>query len=250
MTEIPADVRHSHVDVNENISVRESVVIDSLKNVFCNDIRCSKLYVDEIHTTNETNTAERSFDIREKSTINDIESDRFVVGLSNHCFGHGSVTLGGEYNEVHGRYSSILGGRENEVTGSFSTAVGGMDHQCVGNYSTCLGVKSIAQHDFALVLNTDNLNQATTTNDNQCIINAVNGTFLRLPVNDRVRTDHVPEGMACFVWDPITESVCIKTKQKNVFYSSRLPTQRNELEIDLNVVDDTISVTLNNPDEI
>jgi len=245
MSDIPTDVRHSYIDVTENISINEDIFVDKSKNVHCNDIRCNKLFVEEIHTDS---TLERSFEVPVQNVIQEVEPNSFVMGINNHCSGTGSIILGGEDSEVQGNYTTLLGGKENEINGNFSTVIGGMDHQCMSNFSTCMGVKGVAQHDFSLVFNTDNRNQASTTNTKQCIFNALHGTFFHLPKSDSVRTDHVSEGMACFVWDPVTERVCIKTKQNNTMYRSTFQTERHEIEVDLTTNNDQISVNLNNPD--
>jgi hypothetical protein len=245
MSDIPTDVRHSYIDVTENVSINEDVLVDKLKNVYCNDIHCSKLYVDEIHTND---SMDRSFEVPVQSVIQEVEPNSFVMGMNNHCVGVGSTIIGGEDNEVDGNYTSIVGGKENEVHGNFSMVLGGMDHQCISNHSMCMGVKGVAQHDFSLVFNTDNRNQASTTNTKQCIFNAMNGTYFRLPTSDTVRTDHVSEGMACLVWDPATESVCVKTKQNNILYRSSFQTKRHEIEVDLVTSEDSVSLKLNNPD--
>jgi len=242
MTDIPTDVKYSYVDVTQNISINEDVFVDSLKNVHCNEIRCTKLFTDEVHVLTEVESMPRT-----SRSFNPAANEAEFT--TNHCTGTESLTLGGEFNEVQGNYSSILGGKENEVSGNYSTVIGGMNHQCIGDFSVCMGVNSVAQHDYSFVLNTDVRNQAVTTDSNQCILNATQGVFFRIPECDAVRTDHVSEGMACFVWDKSSKRICVKTKQNNVLYKACLPTIQNEIEVEMNVDSfDRVFTTIKNPD--
>lgn len=248
MTDLPTDVKYSYIDVTRSISINEDVLVDSNKNLHCNEIRCAKLYTDELHgTANEQTT--RSFDATTASSMREVDTNVFVTGASNHCTGFGSFAVGGEHNEVQGKYSSILGGRENELDGNYSVILGGKGHQCLGNHSTCAGVNSVTEHDFSFILNTDLDHQAFTTNDQQCVLNASNGTYVRLPLSDTIRTDHVREGMACFVWDDVSKSICLKTKQNNILYKTTLPTVKHEIGVELNVTNEKIDVAMNNPDK-
>lgn len=252
MTDIPTDVKYSFVDVTRSISINENVLVDSNKNLYCNEIRCGKLYTDELHTSTDDGATTRSFDPTPEakgSSVREVETNAYVMGVSNHCTGYGSSILGGEHNEIQGKYSSILGGRENEVDGHYSTVVGGKGHQCLGNHSACFGVNSVVQHDFSIVLNTDNDKQAFTTDHRQCVLSASNGTYIRLPSSNAIRTDHVAEGMACFVWDDSTKSVCMKTKQNDILYKTSLLTSKHEIEVGLSTDNDSVKVAIKNPDQ-
>ena len=131
-----------------------------------------------------------------------------------------------------------------------SIVLGGKFNQCMGNSSTCMGVNSIVQHDNSFVWNSDPTENISTTNSKQMVLNAVNGVFFKLAKCNEIRTDHVPDGFACFCWDPIEKRICIKTKQDGTLYNSRLSTEPHEIGVLFNVNGDKIEIGLTNPDII
>jgi hypothetical protein len=234
MTEILTDVKYSHIDLTHSLSVNEQVVLDQGRNLHVEDVFCNRLYYQQLFNATlleEDGNMDRGF------THNDISETTQTP-----------VVIGGEHNECEGKNSVIIGGSNNENLGDSSVVLGGSDNQCVGSFTTTMGVNSVAKHDHTLVWNSDTSKNLCTTNTHQIVMNPLNGFHFRLPHSNNVRNDHMTEGMACFCWDPISKQVCMKTKQDGVFYKSTLPTPIHELLIDLSIVDETVKLTIINPD--
>jgi len=250
MTDIPTDARFSYLDITESLSINETICIDNKRNVNCNELRCNRIITNEILNTQE----DRSFNPTQfEPSMNDYlkqsGNNCFTLGTgSNHCDGKNSTVLGGDYNESFGSYSTIIGGKENENNGNYSIVLGGKFNQCFGNFSACFGVNGVAQHDNTFIWNSDEKESISTTNVQQCLINAVNGVFMKLPKSNMIRTDHVPDGFMCFCWDPIDERICMKTKQNGTLYISQLATLPHEISVQMQLNGGNIEINLTNPD--
>lgn len=210
--------------------MNENVVLDAERNINANDIVCNRLYYQQLLSSTlleDTETLSREFAPVADASLHTDET----------------------HNECDGLHSVVLGGFNNEVSGDASVVVGGADNQCVGNFTTTMGVNSVAKHDYSMVWNSDKGINVCTTNTNQLMLNPTNGMHFRLPMSHSVRDDHMLDGFACFCWDSDVNQVCMKTKQNNVMYKCSLPSQVQEIAIQLQVVDDDIKLNLSNPDD-
>jgi hypothetical protein len=76
------------------------------------------------------------------------------------------------------------------------------------------------------------------------------GMFFKLPRTTDVPAHTIPEGFACWCWDERTQSLALKTKQKNVMYKTSLDTLENEITASLTTDTEGVRLKINNPDLI
>ena len=153
-------------------------------------------------------------------------------------------------NESTGVYSSTLGGRYNECSGDNSVTLGGSENKTYGTNSITMGVNTLCNHDNSFLFNSSEDDELMSTNDKQFMIGCDNGTIFKLPKSNEIQTHHIPEGFACWCWDPKLKTVIMKTKQDNEMYKTTVPTDTNQIKINLNPLkrNSGISLGLINPD--
>lgn len=239
MTDIPTDAKLTVLELTQSLYSNDHLILDSNRNLVCNNVTCSKLICDQIIN---------AVDAAESTTSRNLPNQ--PVGIPNGIARHLETIDASSLNECHGEHSRILAGSVNEVQGSNSAILAGSDNQCYGNHSVCAGVNAVAEHDHSFVWNSDPFHFTNTTQNQQFVVNARNGFFFRLPPSQTVWNEHLQDGMACLCWDHHAKSLCLKTNQNGHFYKSFFPTQSNEIAIALqaNNSSNAVSLSLHNPD--
>jgi hypothetical protein len=107
--------------------------------------------------------------------------------------------------------------------------LGGTENRTIGSNSIACGTNAIAVHDNTFVFSSSKYQGTATTTESQFVVNAVNGLMFKLPKSNAVRTDHILEGFGMWCWDDAANTLCLKTKQNNIFYKSTIPTLIHEI---------------------
>jgi hypothetical protein len=263
------DAKFSNLELTENLIFRNQLFMDSSKNLYVNEIVCNKITTDvleyadteathglkganifspmifnQIMNNNKHNKKTHDNNKNDESTYEDLF---FTMHGSFNTFSHQTYAsvIGGHLNESTGHYSTVINGEFNEAHGNYSTVIGGVENCAKGNFSTSAGRNSFAIHDDTFVWNgTNSILESTLVS--QFMIGADNGLLFKLPTSTDIKTHCVPDGFACWCWDAIHNTVCLKTKQKNIFYKAFLPSLTHEIKLKLNP-DDTIQLI--NPDD-
>ena len=233
------DAKFTNIAFTKNLVVNNSSVIDNKRNIRCNDIVCNTLYYNTLIDNYEENT--RTLPSLNRS-VNFFESQDVHL---NHITAGNSPN--NPMNECDGDYSIILGGQYNECNSDYSVILSGSDNQCHGSHSVIMGNQSIGAHDHVLLWNGSS-NSVISTLPSQCMFVSKNGLFFSLPDTRNIRNDHIPEGMACFCWDPVRKEAHIRTHQDGEYYKSPLTTTDNHVHVNMFVNDDSVRLSLDNAD--
>lgn len=207
--ELVSDSAFSNLHVVNNIMVNNHTLVNTHRDVFANSVHANSVYVNGVNINEEGSRS-----VQEK----EFHTQPVVPGL---------------LNEIVGENASVLGGRYNEAVGADSVVVGGRENQTVGTASVACGAGAVCAHDMTLVFNGDAREPLETTTENQVLLGAANGTFVKLPRSENVPTHAVPEGFACFCWDRDAECVAVKTKQEGTLYKTCLPTRTHEIKVEV-----------------
>lgn len=251
--ELAHDALFSNLEITKKLIHNGKTVLDLEK---------STLYIDSIITSNIEG---RDFEgIREiRGSVNTLTNDLSIDAPSIITFEDKteilklkgdrnfqqktSLAIGGELNESIGEHSSTLGGRYNESSGDSSTTIGGTENKASGECSVAMGKNSSCNHDNSFIFNSADL-ELETTLDKQFMIGSENGLMFKLPTSSSIQTHHIPEGFACWCWDPLIKTTILKTKQNGTTYKSLIPTNTDELKIDIKENQNGIQTFLFNPD--
>lgn len=244
MSQIATDARFTVLDVMNQLYVNDQLVIDSEHNLWVKKLYANVIYYDYLsHTSSGTE------ELLPQATNTFDEYSDFLMSLQgfNNISYTDSVVIGGVQNESSGTHSICIGGFGNEANGNYSTILGGHENQTIGTNTVVCGKNAIATHDNTFVFNSaETVTQST--NNSQFVVNALNGLLFRLPKSHTVRTDHVSEGLAVWCWDERSNppSLCIKTKQQNIFYKQNLPMAVHEIHV---IIDENGQTSVINPDD-
>lgn len=253
MSDILTDACFTNLEITQKIICNDRVLVDTQRNIVgANVIECNTLIYRNLQVADgeQTETAARSLFSPVVSTVPTFDSnseyiDRLQGDQNVWSEEIGSVTVGGQLNEASGEYSASVGGRYNESSGNDSVTLGGRENQSIGDCSVTMGASSIAQHDRTFVWNANVESPASTTANEQFVVGG--NLVFKLPLSNSVKTHTLPDGYACWCWDQTRNTLCLKTKQNNVFYKTNLDTLVHEIKVDINP--ETNTVTLINPDD-
>lgn len=246
---IPTDACFTNIEVTQNIICNDQVLVDLHRNILAaNVVECRTLRYRNLEVIDGLAETRDLFTVMPQQQILSVPQDPFIERLQGEDNVYeeeiGSVVVGGQFNEASGEYSVCVGGKYNECAGKDAVVVGGQENQARGECSVSMGVSAIATHDRTFVWNADNDVPAETTADNQFM---VGGPLLfKLPDSVSIKTHMVPDGYACWCWDSARNTLCLKTKQTNVFYKTTLDTLVHEIQVN---IDETGVATLVNPDD-
>jgi len=233
--EILTDAAFTNVEITDRLIFRDETFIDSERNINAKTVHCDFLSCRNIHI--------------EDAVVND--PDNFLNLTRN------TVTTAvpevspaaADFNEPLGDHAACVGGRYNEALGKDSVTVGGQENQASGEASIAMGHSAFAKHDNSLVFNTSSESPVESTAARQCLFASEGGLLFKLPETQDMQTHMVPEGYACWCWDPVVKQVIMKTKQNGVFYKTFLEeTKEHELKVALNTEGDTVKMNVINPD--
>lgn len=249
------DACFTNLEVTKNIICNDKVLIDPDRNILgANVVECNTLRYRNLEVSDSSASANRdlfSFPVLSSSsqqatvsTNYDMLLERLQGDQNVYSEEIGAVTLGGRFNEASGEYAVCVGGHYNECAGTDAVVVGGRENQSNGECSVAMGVSAMATHDRSFVWNANDDSPAETTSEGQFMIGA--DLLFKLPDSTTIKTHMVPEGYACWCWDTARNTLCLKTKQQNVFYKTNLDTLVHEIQVK---IDDNLNVTLVNPDD-
>lgn len=170
---------------------------------------------------------------REDSEMGTSEIITSLIGEDNHRDDETSLIMGGKFNHISGTNSLCIGGEGNEIQGNNSLILSGQDNQVFGDNSAVFGTNCIAVHDNTFIFNGSDENVAKSSAPSQCVLGADNGTMFKLPLSSMIKTNMIDEGFACMCWDPLSKTICVKTKQENILYKTNLPTMVHEIKVEI-----------------
>ena len=229
--EILTDAAFTNVEITDRLIFRDETFIDSERNINAKTVNCDFLSCRNIHI--------------EDAVVNDPEN--FLNLTRNRTVPIAGPTAA-DFNEPLGDHAVCVGGRYNEALGSDAVTVGGQVNQASGDASIAMGRSAFAKHDNSLVFNTST-NPLESTAARQCLFASEGGLLFKLPKSHDMQTHMVPEGYACWCWDPVEKQVIMKTKQDGVFYRTFLEeTNRHEVGVSLRTEGDTVVLNVINPD--
>ena len=231
--EILTDAAFTNVEITNRLIFRDETFIDSERNINAKTVNCEFLSCRNIHIEDAVvNDPENFLNLTRKINI---EPNTKTIELDN-------------FNEPLGDHAVCVGGRYNEALGQDSVTVGGQENQASGESSIAMGHSAFAKHDNSLVFNTST-SPVESTAARQCLFASDGGLLFKLPKSHDMMTHMIPEGYACWCWDPVTKQVIMKTKQDGVFYKTFLEeTNEHELKVSLNTDGDTVQMNVINPD--
>jgi hypothetical protein len=245
---IPTDACFTNVDVTHNIICNDQVLVDPQRNIWgANVVECNTLRYRNLEAVDGASDTRSLFFTEPQPFLSSNEQDPLLERLygEDNVYTEeiGAVAIGGQFNEASGEYSVCLGGKYNESAGKDAVVVGGRENQAHGDCSLSMGTSALATHDRTFVWNSDVDVPAETTADNQFMVGG--NLLFKLPESSTIKTHMVPEGYACWCWDVSRNTLCLKTKQKNIFYKTNMETLVHEIKVNI----DGTSVTLVNPDD-
>lgn len=230
--EILTDAAFTNVEITDRLIFRDETFIDSERNINAKTVHCDFLSCRNIHI--------------EDAVVNDPEN--FLNLTRNTAPVPAAAPVIEDFNEPLGDHAACVGGRYNEALGKDSVTVGGQENQASGESSIAMGHSAFAKHDNSLVFNTST-SPVESTAARQCLFASEGGFLFKLPKSEDMKTHMVPEGYACWCWDPVVKQVIMKTKQNGVFYKTFLEeTKEHELRVSLNTEGDTVKMNVINPD--
>ena len=246
MSEIAHDAVFTNVEITKNIVHNGKVILD---------FENATLYVDNIITSNIT--GQDLGGIREisggLSALSSITPDAELYTEVHKLKGDRNVqqklslAIGGVLNESKGEHAATIGGSYNESAGFLSTTIGGSENKVYGDCSVAMGRNTNCNHNNSFVFNSEH-NELETTMDNQFMIGS--NVFFKLPVSSDIKTHHIPDGFACWCWDPLTKKVTLKTKQSDTMYKTQLETEEDTIKINLDFLSKGhIQTFVQNPDD-
>lgn len=254
MAEIANDAVFTNVEITDNIIHNGQVVFD---------FQNSTLYVDNIITSNiagqdlggirQIGASINSINpVSHVSAVLPIEDQDELLKLrgEHNLQNANALAIGGELNESTGKYSSTLGGMYNECSGDLSVSLGGSENKAYGKNSVTMGVNTFCNHNNTFLFNTSEDTELESTMDKQFLIGSDNGMMFKLPKSAQIQTHNIPEGFACWCWDTKLETVIMKTKQNGEMFKTIIPTNTDNIRVQLNTVKKGREVRLNvlNPD--
>lgn len=234
--EILTDAAFTNVEITGDLIFRDRTFIDRDRNLNANTIRCDFLRCRNIEILDAVVGDPLNF---LNLNAENRSIDRGIVAqettTTNEALGENAACLGGSYNEALGNNAVTLGGEENQAAGASSMAA---------------GRAAFAKHDHSWVWNTTGETPLESTAPKQCMFASDGGMFFKLPRATEVQTHMMPEGFACWCWDPTTQTVVLKTKQNNIMYKTQMDTMQNELSVSVtpDETTGTVQIRLNNPD--
>lgn len=233
--EILTDAAFTNVEITDRLIFRDETFIDSERNINAKTVKCDFLSCRNIHI--------------EDAVVNDPENFLNLTRNTPAVTGVPGVLEGPkDFNEPLGDHAACVGGQYNEALGKDSVTVGGQENQASGESSIAMGHSAFAKHDNSLVFNTGS-EPIESTAARQCLFASEGGLLFKLPKSHDMQTHMVPEGYACWCWDPVVKQVIMKTKQNGVFYKTFLEeTKEHELKVALNTEGDTVKMNVINPD--
>jgi hypothetical protein len=242
-------------NVYSNLEVKHKIHVDTIHarlvvvdTIIANEINEENM---NINMNGGTNFVPRGLgNFKESNNTTTAINDIFItslIGEDNHLNedNDNCVIIGGKINHISGSNSICVGGEGNEIQGNNSIILGGQDNQVNSNNSLAIGNNCINIHDHTLIFNGTEENVAKSTAPSQCVLGADNGTMFKLPMSSAIKTNMIDEGFACICWDPLTNTVCVKTKQSNILYKTNLPTMVHEIRVEI----DGMNTELINPDD-
>lgn len=228
--EILTDAAFTNVEITDRLIFRDETFIDSDRNINAKTVNCDFLSCRNIHIKD--------------AVVNDPEN---FLNLTRNTVPTAKPVLE-DFNEPLGDHAACVGGRYNEALGQDSVTVGGQENQASGDSSIAMGRSAFARHDHSLVFNTS-ATPAESTAARQCLFASEGGFLFALPKSHDIQTHMVPEGYACWCWDPVAKQVIMKTKQDGVFYKTFLEeTKEHEIRVSLNTEGDSVRMSVINPD--
>lgn len=233
--EILTDAAFTSVEITDRLIFRDETFIDSERNINAKTVHCDFLSCRNIHI--------------EDAVVNDPETFLNLGSSNNRSVVIEPMLKKDDFNEPLGDHAACVGGRYNEALGADSVTIGGQENQASGDSSIAMGRSAFAKHDNTLVFNTVGEQPVESTAARQCVFASDGGMLFKLPKSHDIQTHMVPEGYACWCWDPVAKQVIMKTKQDNVFYKTFLEeTKVNEVGVSLETEGDTVRLNVNNPD--
>lgn len=244
---IPSDACFTNIEVTQNIICNDQVLVDLHRNILAaNVVECSTLRYRNLEVIDGSSDTRSLF--TPQPQLLSVPQDPFIDRLQGEDNVYeeeiGSVVVGGQFNEASGEYAVCVGGKYNECAGKDAVVVGGQENQARGECSVSMGVSAIAAHDRTFVWNADDNVPAETTADGQFVVGG--NLLFKLPDSVSIKTHMVPDGYACWCWDSVRNTLCLKTKQNNVFYKTTLDTLVHEIQVN---IDESGVATLVNPDD-
>lgn len=243
------DACFTNIEVTKNIICNDQVLVDTNRNILgANVVECNTLRYRNLEVSDGTESAARDLFPTFTTTVDtDTMLLERVQGDQNvYSEEIGALTLGGQLNEASGEYAVCVGGRYNECAGTDAVVVGGRENQATGECSISMGMSAMATHDRSFVWNANIETPAETTSEGQFMVGADMFLF-KLPNSTDIKTHMVPEGYACWCWDTARNTLCLKTKQQNMFYKTHLETLVHEIQVKIDP--ETGNVILVNPDD-
>lgn len=227
MAELLSDAAFSTCEITERIVFRDKTFLDSNVDLHVHNVHCDLLTCKVIHV--------------DHGVVNDPSS--FLTNDGDRSLGAGGTTRQNarrpsqqdETNTAEGAHAGVFGGTYNEALGDRSVALGGTENQAAGTNSVAMGVAAFAQHDNTMVWNTDPDEPAYSTKPNQCVLGSSGGLFFKLPRSKDIKNADVPDGYACWCWNPDTREVVMKTRQDQVVYVTTpgVSTRVNEWKVSI-----------------
>lgn len=250
------DACFTNLEVTKNIICNDQVLVDTDRNILgANVVECNTLRYRNLEVSDGTSSATRDLFstfttiTTATPTTNDnnlLWTERSQGDQNVYSEEIGALTVGGQMNEASGEYAVCVGGRYNESAGIDAVVVGGRENQATGECSISMGVSAMATHDRSFVWNANIDTPAETTSEGQFMVGA-DMLLFKLPDSTSIKTHMVPEGYACWCWDTARNTLCLKTKQQNVFYKTHLETLVHEIQV--KIEPETGNVILVNPDD-
>lgn len=231
--EILTDAAFTNVEITGDLIFRDRTFIDrdrnlNAKTIHCDFLRCRNIEILDAVVGDPLN----------------------FLNLNAETAARGVITALPETNEALGEHAACLGGSYNEALGDRAVTLGGEENQAAGASSIAAGQAAFAKHANSWVWNTSGETPLESTAPKQCMFASDGGMFFKLPRTNEVQTHMMPEGFACWCWDPTTQTVVLKTKQRNTMYKTSMDTMQNELSVSLtpDETTGTVRFQLNNPD--